>query len=382
MNLLIIESSTGFQERISPQIFPEAFGMLSMLLKEFSKTNHEIYTVLNNQSKNFSNWLPSKINLKKKFNKAVKSDIDAAVVIAPGKEQIKITKKLKDKNVDVLGPRKKGIEISRDKWKTFKSFRQKLPQPRSWKNNPPFLGKNLVIKPRMGTGSSDVKLTKSKADPGEDFMFQEFIDGNHVSCCLLMNEKGNGTVLSVNEQIISINNNNFEYKGNVIPLKDSKKEKCKKIALKAARELGLCGYCGVDLVVNEKPYLIEINPRITTSFIALSQIIKLNLGKILIKSLTNNKTIKEPKISEKTILAIPRVLKRTKIKKENIRRLKNISSVLAPPPISNGYINKHSPLFLIVEKGKNYSKTKKSLIKKITRMCNILEIKENVVTWT
>ena len=45
---------------------------------------------------------------------------------------------------------------------------------------------------------------------------------------------------------------------------------------------GMKGYVGVDLVLsNDSVWLIEINPRVTTSYIGLRQILSANLAEII-----------------------------------------------------------------------------------------------------
>ncbi len=51
---------------------------------------------------------------------------------------------------------------------------------------------------------------------------------------------------------------------------------------------GLRGYVGVDMVLSEDAVLlIEINPRITTSYIALRQVIRLNLAQAIWEACRN-----------------------------------------------------------------------------------------------
>jgi predicted ATP-grasp superfamily ATP-dependent carboligase len=45
---------------------------------------------------------------------------------------------------------------------------------------------------------------------------------------------------------------------------------------------GLQGYVGVDLVLtNQEAWLMEINPRLTTTYIGLRQVIQLNLAQAM-----------------------------------------------------------------------------------------------------
>ena len=51
---------------------------------------------------------------------------------------------------------------------------------------------------------------------------------------------------------------------------------------------GLKGYVGVDLILADKVYFIEINSRLTTPYVALRNVIDFNLGLAIVDSSMGN----------------------------------------------------------------------------------------------
>ena len=68
------------------------------------------------------------------------------------------------------------------------------------------------------------------------------------------------------------------------------------IALQAVADIeGLLGYVGVDLVLGDDglDYAIEINPRLTTSYLGLRQLCQQNLAELILR-LAQGETINPP----------------------------------------------------------------------------------------
>jgi len=128
---------------------------------------------------------------------------------------------------------------------------------------------------------------------------QSFIPGKHASVSLLVTED-RILPLSLNDQNLLISFP-FTYRGGTVPL-DHPARKQAYAAAQAAVKLfpGLRGYVGVDLVLagdgnpqktpgrpggvagssqaQEKVWLIEINPRLTTSYLGLRRVAHINLA--------------------------------------------------------------------------------------------------------
>jgi predicted ATP-grasp superfamily ATP-dependent carboligase len=53
-------------------------------------------------------------------------------------------------------------------------------------------------------------------------------------------------------------------------------------ARKAVEVLGCQGYCGVDVVVSDKMYVVDVNPRITTSLVGIAACMKEEIADLLV----------------------------------------------------------------------------------------------------
>ncbi len=148
----------------------------------------------------------------------------------------------------------------------------------------------LIIKPLDGVGSEGVCLidniidlpkildTVRQATAHERILLQSFANGVHASASLLI-AGGRCLPLSLNLQLIETGSP-FQYWGSRVPLNHPAGECGLELARSAVGLIpGLNGYVGVDLVLaDDRAQLIEINPRLTTSYIALRQVAQINLA--------------------------------------------------------------------------------------------------------
>jgi predicted ATP-grasp superfamily ATP-dependent carboligase len=162
-------------------------------------------------------------------------------------------------------------------------------------------GRPFVLKPVDGVGSEGVCLVAEAGDiPGavarirkatsaETALWQPFIDGIHASVSLLA-AKGRSVPISLNRQLVHPGNP-FRYYGNVVPLQHAMARRAMETACAAANCIeGLRGYVGVDLVLGDDALvLIEINPRLTTSYIGIRQLTDVNLGRLIFEACVDGK---------------------------------------------------------------------------------------------
>jgi len=147
----------------------------------------------------------------------------------------------------------------------------------------------LVVKPRDGAGSQNTflvrteldlwnvcrQLLKEVVDP-DAFIQQPYVPGKALSVALLIAEDGSIIeVLPVAEQLLS-DDGRFRYLGGRIPasISSDSTDAVKSFVQKVHRAIpvpGLTGYVGFDIVLPDdsptEPVLIEINPRLTTSYL-------------------------------------------------------------------------------------------------------------------
>jgi hypothetical protein len=148
-----------------------------------------------------------------------------------------------------------------------------------------------VVKPVSGCGAQSVRLTDS--GHGEKELAQRFIVGEHLSVSIVANRvtgeaclyfTGNpALLLAVNRQEVTIGPDGvFHYLGGETPVHPDRETEIVRTATEAVKVLGCQGYCGVDVVVADKVYVVDVNPRITTSLVGIAACMKEEIAEILI----------------------------------------------------------------------------------------------------
>ena len=251
-----------------------------------------------------------------------------------------LTKLLESKDIKVYGSDHFAVNLASDKYETFDYLANRIPQPMTynillnkktyWKraiqiffdtingdygdgsndNVVPIMQKpkdipvldnsdrdvvkenKLIAKPRFGVDCDDIKIIASKKDiddleeiygEGSRFIVQPFIEGDVCSVCLISDGK-EALPISLNKQIVEIDENGGEYLGGYVPYEHPLKEKVFKYAKLACEYVpGLKGFVGIDFIIEDDYiYLLEINSRFTTSYVGLQKIININIAKTII----------------------------------------------------------------------------------------------------
>ena len=251
-----------------------------------------------------------------------------------------LTRLLESKEIKVYGSDHFAVNLASDKYETFDYLSNRIPQPLTynillnkktyWKraiqiffdtingdygdgsNNDvvPILQKpkdipvldnsdrdivkenKLIAKPRFGVDCDNIKIIASKNDideleeiygDGSRFIIQPYIEGDICSVCLISDGRV-ALPLSLNKQIVEIDENGGEYLGGYVPYEHPLKEKVFEYAKKACEFIpGLKGFIGIDFIIEDNYiYLLEINSRFTTSYVGLQKIININIAKTII----------------------------------------------------------------------------------------------------
>ncbi len=118
-----------------------------------------------------------------------------------------------------------------------------------------------------------------------DMIVQPFVSGLAASVAFLCGPSGNLT-LPATEQHLS-DDGRFHYLGGRLPLAPELAERARHLAGWAVASVaGLRGYVGVDLVLGETvedDAAIEINPRLTTSYVGLRALAESNLAEAMLE---------------------------------------------------------------------------------------------------
>ena len=126
-----------------------------------------------------------------------------------------------------------------------------------------------MLKPAVGSGGwrNSVVRTRDEWIAWKETMgdlpaiWQEVVQGIPASVCCVSNGI-DARAVSVNEQILRDDEEaRFGFSGSVTPFIHPLAGEMVRIAEKIASESGCIGTLGVDFVVGERPYVIEVNPR-------------------------------------------------------------------------------------------------------------------------
>jgi len=154
------------------------------------------------------------------------------------------------------------------------------------------LGGLRVVKPVQGCGSQGVRLTRTM--PGKGEFAQKYIEGDHLSVSVLAGRiigeaclyySGKPPIpLAINKQEIKIEDGVFQYLGGETPLYPPREKEIIHTAIQAVQVLGCQGYMGVDVVVSDRVYVVDVNPRITTSLIGIAAIMEEEIADLLVRA--------------------------------------------------------------------------------------------------
>ncbi len=151
-----------------------------------------------------------------------------------------------------------------------------------------------VVKPRYGAGSWLVRLVRQPTDwPAiadeyrqaglEELLVQPWIPGRSLSCAALRPSSGRAEIFPVAEQTLS-SNGTFQYQGGIVPahIESDASRRVQQLTEQALATLpGWSGYVGLDILVPEdhrqSPLIVEINPRLTTSYLGYRRLCRENL---------------------------------------------------------------------------------------------------------
>lgn len=226
----------------------------------------------------------------------IAGNVDMTWVVAPESEGIlaSIVHSLEQENRNVVNCSVGAIRITGDKYNCTNAMQAAgLPTIPSLTNNElNDYAANVVVKPRFGVGGESLRVCRNGReattyiDEQEKWLIQPYIRGEHRSLSLLC-WQGQVKILTCNIQQFS-------------DLPEPRLSRCIVNAFPATSELislseqiakafpELSGYVGMDYIETENGcVLVEINPRLTTSYIGLAKALKQNPAKLCIDTIIN-----------------------------------------------------------------------------------------------
>ncbi|MCI0653113.1 MAG: ATP-grasp domain-containing protein [Methylococcaceae bacterium] len=144
-----------------------------------------------------------------------------------------------------------------------------------------------VIKPDDGAGCEGMRMVRDLKElnhlqaksPASNDIIQPFVEGTAMSLSVLF-KQGDARLLSCNRQHINMRDEFFYLSGCTVNIAPVDTTMFLELAWAIARAIpDLFGYAGVDLILAEgRPKVLEINPRLTTSYAGLSRALNLNVA--------------------------------------------------------------------------------------------------------
>jgi predicted ATP-grasp superfamily ATP-dependent carboligase len=209
-----------------------------------------------------------------------------------------------DSGGQLLGPSLAGVQLTADKLALSRHFRENgVPSPECRSFIPgeevPHTVFPLVWKPRFGAGSQATYLVQ---DPQElpacvdrarsegwegEALLQPLLPGMAASVAFLTGPRACIPLLPAAQRLSD--DGRFQYLGGSLPLPDHLSARAVQVAVRALETIPrLRGYVGVDVILGHaedgsSDAVIEVNPRLTTSYVGLRTLAESNLAEALLR---------------------------------------------------------------------------------------------------
>lgn len=261
------------------ELAPEGRAMVSVLKKSFENCGYTVELPENGADFNME-------------IERIAPDCDYGIVIAPDALLSKFSFTM-DRNTHNVGTESMPVAVCCNKRLTSKLLQNVgIHVPKEVGVDYP--GKR-VIKPITGEGSIGVHIAKDGELPKDGEMAVEYIEGEHFSVSIVGSRvigEACGYYSGLPPVFLTINrqyshpdaNGNFVYEGGETPVHPSKEKEMIEVAKKAIETLGCQGYTGVDMVVGDEIYVVDVNPRPTMSIVGIAEVIEEEIADVLLKA--------------------------------------------------------------------------------------------------
>jgi predicted ATP-grasp superfamily ATP-dependent carboligase len=223
---------------------------------------------------------------------------DFSLVIAPEFDNIlyKRCRWVEEEKGGLLGPCSSAVALTGDKLALGEHLRAHgVRTPDCHALDDSSLRFPVVCKPRFGAGSLATFLIDQRHSPGDclnvaraegwagELMVQPYVPGIAASEAFLCGPRV-CIPLAPAAQHLS-DDGRFHYLGGNVPLPQELADRAVRAARSAVHAVaGLNGYVGVDVVLgNDDDWVIEINPRLTTSYLGLRRLAVENLAELMVR---------------------------------------------------------------------------------------------------
>jgi len=287
MRIMVAEYSVGSREidERSVSLQSEGRAMLNTLKRSFERLGNEVVSPV--RARDFEAAVDK-----------LSKDSDAGIVIAPDEMLLPLTEIVESNTVN-LGCPSDCVRTCADKLRTTEILAEAgIPVPAivtdAW-----IPGRRYVTKPRYGCASEDIFVREIDGDGnsalgyepghGDGFITTEYIEGEDISSSVVA---GSSRILplTVNKQFIQMEHTGrLRYMGGVVPYHvDAETEReIRDMSKRIVAALGCTGYVGIDFVRSEgarRAYVVDVNPRPTTSIVGIARVLNYELGGLLLSA--------------------------------------------------------------------------------------------------
>jgi tyramine---L-glutamate ligase len=231
---------------------------------------------------------------------------DATLVVAPETDNqlTNIQQTILDHDKRYLGSSQQATKLCSNKLRCFQYLlKHNIPTVHTqvasqWQPGNLNYSDGIVIKPIDGAGCIDTAFFNTTLDAKQylqdrldatqaSSIVQPYIKGTPASLSLFISDN-KVSVLSINRQQIQQHHSRLIFQGstvNAIPINELSPKAAQSLADNIHRLIPeLWGFVGIDLVLTPSgPIVIEINPRLTSSYIGLKSTLNINPTDLLIK---------------------------------------------------------------------------------------------------
>lgn len=368
LRVLVYEyvSSGGYVEQAIPaSILAEGYAMLRCVTADLKAAGHQVTVLLDERISKFKAPLDVDctvpVSSADSVNKALTHNVaanDAVIIIAPETAQIlqKLVRGIEQTGKISLNCSADAIATFSDKAKLthyLQKNRYSTPKTLILKSDEEIdklkttitsqLTFPLVFKPLDGTSCTGISIVKNQDEiltaiqkirnqsANPQLIVQEYVNGLAASVSVISNGK-KAVALSLNKQQITLSSAEEEscYAGGCVPLEHPLKARALWVAEHLVETIpGLRGYVGVDVILADKNvYVIDVNPRLTTSFVGLHAACDLNVAEALVEAVT------EGKLPEKCAFSTVAFFSKYQVKQLNAEQFRKTlwqETVVSPP---------------------------------------------------
>ena len=314
MKLFVYEHITSgalINEPLPPSLAREGNDMLQAIIDDFLQLSSIELVILrdkrleklNNHEKFHCQTVDSEHDFQQLYRTAVET-ADFVLAIAPETDETLTTiqEDILNSGTVLLGCQPDSTRLCSDKYSCYQTLHDSNIKTihtllaSDWIKNQ-FDSPAYIIKPRDGAGCLDTlfladktRLSQWLADHTDNLsqqLIQPYTIGQAISLSILYSES-DSVILAINQQHINNDNGLIHFDGctvNGVKETEFTFSQAHHIAEQLRQTIkGLWGFVGIDLILddNGEATIVDINPRLTTSYIGLHQSLECNPAQLLL----------------------------------------------------------------------------------------------------